>query len=406
MPVFDYKALNSRGEQAGGIIDADSAAVARDRLRKRGLFPIEVKEGKEKDDLRADIRTTRLFHRIKSGEVAIFTRQLATLLDSGLPLVQSLTALIDQLEKSSLKRVVINVRDAVNSGVGFADALKRYPRAFPPIYTNMIQAGEAAGALEVVMERLADLSEKNVKMRNHIRSVLMYPILVAGIGLGVIIFLLVKVVPTITSIFSETRQALPAPTVILLTVSDFMRNYWWVLLPAAVGIYLIYFSWSRGKSGRSTVDRIKLRIPLFGTLIRKVAVVRFSRTLSTLLSSGAPLIQSLGIVENVVNNVIIAGSIEEAREAIKGGKSIAEPFRKNRVFPPIVVHMIAVGETSGSLEKMLMKVAQAYEDEVETTVSALTSLLEPLMIVIMGAVVGYIVLSILLPIFQMSQAIG
>ena len=406
MPVFDYKALNSRGEQASGIIDADSAADARNRLRKRGLFPTEVTDSGEGEDVRSDFRTARFFHRIKTAEVAIFTRQLATLLDSGLPLVRALTALIDQLEKSSLKRVVIKVRDAVNSGISFADALKRYPRAFPPIYTNMVQAGEAAGALEVVMERLADLSEKNVKMRNHIRSVLMYPILVACIGFGVIVFLLVKVVPTITSIFSETRQALPLPTVILLNVSDFMRSYWWALLPALAGVYLIYYSWSRGKRGKAAVDRIKLRLPLLGTLIRKVAVVRFSRTLSTLLSSGAPLIQSLGIVENVVNNVVIARAIEEAREAIKGGKSIAEPFRKNRVFPPIVVHMIAVGETSGSLEQMLMKVSQAYEDEVETTVSAMTSLLEPIMIVIMGVVVGYIVLSILLPIFQMSQAIG
>ncbi len=406
MAVFDYKALNTRGEQVSGIIDADSTADARAKLRHQGVFPTEVTESDEKVDLRSDQAISRLLHRVKAGDVAIFTRQTATLLSSGLQLVQTLNALIDQLEKSPLKRVIIKVRDDVNAGVTFAAALRRFPRIFPPLYTNMIQAGEAAGALEIVLERLADLTEKNVKMRNHIRSVMVYPILVACIGVGVIIFLLVKVVPTITSIFSETQQALPLPTVVLLDISDFMRGYWWALVFIAGGLYFIFTFWKKGPRGRSFIDRLKLRLPLFGPLIRKIAVVRFTRTLATLLSSGAPLIESLGIVRNIVNNTSIAGSIDKAIESIRAGQSIAGPFRKSRVFPPIVVHMISVGETSGALEPMLEKIAQSYEDEVETTVGAMTSLLEPIMIVVMGVVVGYIVLSILLPIFQMSQAIG
>ncbi|MFH1037075.1 MAG: type II secretion system inner membrane protein GspF [PVC group bacterium] len=406
MAVFDYKALNTHGEQVSGIIDADSPADARAKLRRQGVFPTEVSESDAKVDLRSDQALTRLLHRVKAGDVAIFTRQTATLLSSGLQLVQSLNALIDQLEKSPLKRVIIKVRDDVNAGMTFGDALRGFPRVFPPLYTNMIQAGEAAGALDVVLERLADLTEKNVKMRNHIRSVMVYPILVACIGVAVIIFLLVNVVPTITSIFAETQQALPLPTVFLLSVSDFMRGYWWALILIAAGLYLIFAFWKKGSRGRSFIDRLKLRLPLFGPLIRKIAVVRFTRTLATLLSSGAPLIESLSIVRNIVNNTSIAGSIDNAIESIRAGQSIAGPFRKSRVFPPIVVHMISVGETSGALEPMLEKIAGSYEDEVETTVSALTSLLEPIMIVIMGVVVGYIVLSILLPIFQMSQVIA
>ncbi len=406
MPVFDYKALNGKGEQASGIIDADSAAAARSKLRRQGLFPTEVTESEEKIDLRSDQAISRLFRRVKAGEVAVFTRQTATLLASGLQLVQSLNALIDQLEKSPLKRVIIKVRDQVNAGHSFAESLKGFPRIFPPLYTNMIEAGEAAGALDVVLERLADLTEKNVKMRNHIRSVMVYPLLVGFIGVAVIVFLLVNVVPTITSIFAETQQALPLPTVILLSVSDFVRGYWWALILIAAGLYLLFNFWKNGRRGRMVIDRLKLRLPLLGPLVRKIAVVRFSRTLATLVSSGAPLIESLRIVGSIVNNTVIASAIGDAIEAIRAGQSIAGPFRKSRIFPPIVVHMIAIGEASGSLEPMLEKIAQSYEDEVDTTVSALTSLLEPIMIVIMGVVVGYIVLSIMLPIFQMSQVMA
>ena len=403
MPVFDYKALNGRGEQVTGIIDADSSADARAKLRRQGIFPTEVRESGEKVDLRSDLALSRLLHRVKTRDVAVFTRQMATLLSSGLQLVQSLNALIDQLEKSPLKRVIIKVRDDVNAGKNFAESLRRFPRVFSPLYTNMIQAGEAAGALDVVLERLADLTEKNVKMRNHIRSVMVYPIMVAFISVGVIIFLLVNVVPTITNIFTETQQALPLPTIILLNISDFVRGYWWAIILIAGGIYFLFTFWKKGPRGRFFLDRLKLRLPLFGPLIRKIAVVRFSRTLATLLSSGAPLIESLGIVKNIVNNTSIAQAIGKAIEAIRAGQSVAVPFRKSRVFPPIVVHMIAVGEASGALEAMLEKIAQSYEDEVETSVSAMTSLLEPIMIVTMGLVVGYIVLSILLPIFQMAQ---
>ena len=405
MAVFEYKALNSKGDQLTGIIDADTPADARSKLRKQGIFPIEVVESEEKIKLKSELTFTRLFSRVKAADVAIFTRQLATLVNAGLPLVNALTALIEQLEKSPLKRVVIKVRDQVNAGSSFADALSFYPKVFSPLYVNMIKAGESAGALEIVLGRLADLAEKNLKLRNRIRSIMVYPILVAFLSVAVVMFLLVKVVPTIITIFTESRQALPLPTIILINISAFLRGYWWGILLILVGLYLLYSFWKKGRRGRYLIDRLKLNFPLFGILVRKMAIVRFSRTLSILLSSGVPLLKSLGIVRNIVDNVAIGGSIEEAQVAIRGGKSIADPFRKSGLFPPMVIHMIMVGETSGSLEDMLIKVAQAYEDEVETTVSALTSVLEPVMILVMGLVVGFIVISILLPIFQMSQVI-
>jgi len=406
MAVFEYKALNSKGAQVSGIIDADSPADARAKLRRQGVFPTEVVESEEKISLQSEVTVSRLFRRVKTSDVSIFSRQLATLLNAGLPLVSALTALIDQLEGNPLKKVVIKVRDQVNAGSSFAEALASHPRVFPPLYSNMVKAGEAAGALEVVMERLADLQEKNLKMVNRIKSIMIYPILVVTLGAAVIVFLLVKVVPTIIEIFADSKVALPLPTTILINVSNYLRVYWmiWLLL---IGLIAFAFGlWKRGASGRYFVDRMKLKLPIIGPVFQKLAIVRFSRTLSTLLNSGTPLMKAFDIVKSIVNNLFISAAIEEAKEMVKAGKSIAEPFRRSRIFPPIVVHMIAVGESSGTLEKMLSKVADSYESEVEATVGALTSVLEPLMIVVMGLVIGFIVISILLPIFQMSQIIA
>ncbi len=406
MAVFEYKALNAKGEDVRGIIDADTPADARAKLRKQGIFPTDVKESMEKVDLRSDVPVSRILRRVKPSDVAIFTRQLSTLLSAGLPLVRALTALIDQLEKSPLKRVVIKVRDQVNAGSSLAAALSQFPKVFTPLFSNMIQAGETAGALDVVLERLADLTEKSVKMRNKIRAIMVYPVVLAVIGAGVVVFLLLKVVPTIISIFSETAQSLPLPTQILLRASAFFRDFWWGILLALAGILILFNLWRRSARGAYLFDSLKLRMPLVGILVRKVAVVRFSRTLATLLASGTPLLKSLEIVKNIVANLPLAAAIDQARESVKAGRPLAEPFAKAKIFPPIVVHMIAVGETSGSLEAMLYKVASSYEDEVETTVSALTSVLEPIMILFLAFVVGFVVISILLPIFQMSQIIS
>ncbi len=406
MAVFEYKALNAKGAPVGGIIDADSPADARNKLRQQGVFPTEVVESEEKIGLQSEVTASRLFRRVRPADVAVFSRQLATLLNAGLPLVPALTALIDQLEKSPMKKVVIKVRDQVNAGVSFAEALASSPRVFPPLYSNMVGAGEAAGALEVVMERLADLMEKNIKMTNRIKSIMIYPALVITLGVAVIVFLMVQVVPSIIEIFADSEAALPTPTTILIGVSGYLRSYWLVWLVALGLLFFAFRLWSRRPSGRYFVDRTKLKVPVLGSVFRKLAIVRFSRTLSTLLSSGTSLIRAFDIVKSIVNNLFVAEAIEEAKEMVKAGKSIAEPFRRSRIFPPIVVHMIAVGESSGALEQMLGKVADSYENEVETTVGALISVLEPLMIVVMGLVVGFIVISILLPIFQMSQLIG
>jgi len=405
MAVFEYKALSAKGTELAGIIDADTPADARNKLRKRGVFPTDVVESEEKIGLQSEVTVSRLLRRVKTSDVAIFTRQLATLITAGLPLISALTALIEQLEKSPLKKVVIKVRDQINAGSTFADALAQHPRVFSPLYINMVKAGESAGALEVVLERLADLAEKSLKLRNRVRSIMVYPALVVVIGVLVVMFLLVKVVPSIIDIFAESRQALPLPTVVLINTSSFLRNYWWGIVLVLIGLYLLFAFWKKGTRGRHIVDSLKLHLPIFGNLIRKMSIVRFSQTLAILLSSGVPLLKSLDIVRKIVNNLVIGDAIEDAKVAIRAGKSVAEPFRKSRIFPPMVIHMITVGETSASLEDMLFKVAQAYEDEVETAVGVLTSVLEPLMILVMGGVVGFIVVSILLPIFQMSQLI-
>lgn len=403
MAVFEYKALNGKGSQVTGIIDADSPADARTKLRRQTLYPTEIVRSEEKIGLQSEVNVSRILGRIKTSDVSVFTRQLATLVGAGMPLVPSLSALIEQFEGNPLKRVVIQIRDQVNAGSTFADALAEHPRIFSALYVNMVKAGETAGALEMVLGRLADLAEKNLKLRSTVRGAMLYPVVVSLVGVCVVVFLLIKVVPTINDLFEDTEKALPLPTRILINSSTLIQEYWWLILLALGGVYLLYRVWSRGKRARYLVDCWKLKLPIFGPIFRKLTIVRFSRTLGILLSSGTPLLPSFDIVKNIVANQAVGEAIEQAKDAVRAGKSIAEPFRQSRVFPPIVVHMLSVGESSAALEDMLFKMAQAYEDEVEASVSVLTTVLEPIMILFMGVVVGFIIISILLPILQMSD---
>jgi len=403
MAVFEYKALTRRGATETGIIDADTPADARGKLRRQHLFPTEIKLSEEKMSIQSDVNVSRMLGRVRVGDVSLFTRQLSTLLAAGMPLVPSLTALIEQFEGNPLKRIIIKVRDQVNAGSTFADALTLHPKIFSPLYTNMIRAGETAGALESVLARLADLSERNVRLRSKVRGALMYPVVVMLVAALVVVFLLIKVVPTIIFLFEDSEKALPLPTVFLINLSNLIRTYWWAVILALAGLYGLFRAWLKGKRGRYLFDRWKLNVPIFGPLIRKMTVVRFARTLGIMISSGTPLLPSFDIVKEVVNNRAVSEAIEEAKEAVRAGRSIADPFRRSKVFPPIVVHMISVGESSASLEDMLFKMAQAYEEEVESAVGVLSTLLEPIMLLLMGVVVAFIVISILLPIIEMSD---
>jgi len=408
MPVYAYKGLSPEGRAVSGIIDADNPKGARVKLRGSGIFPTDLTEAERKKPQTAgegQFNLSFFVERITPQELALLTRQLATLVGAGLPLVDCLSALIEQVETARIKRALSQIREQVTEGTSLADALKAHPRMFTDLYVNMVRAGEASGALDVVLQRLADYTESYAALRDKVRSALTYPTLMALVGSGIMFFLLAYVVPKITKIFSENQASLPIMTRILLGVSGFLQDYWWLFLGGIVLVVISIRVSTRTPAGRLRFDRYVLSIPYVGKLLKKVALARFARTLSTLLTSGINLLHSLDIVKNVVNNSVLSGAIDEARSSIREGQSIAPPLKKSGLFPSMLIHMIAVGEKSGELEQMLAKAADAYDNEVSSSVTALTSILEPMMILFGGAVVLFIVLAILLPIFELNQLV-
>jgi len=410
MPVYAYKGLSEQGRAVSGIIDADNPKGARLKLRKSGVFPTDLTEEERKRPATAEtaeggLNFGRYFERISPDELALLTRQLATLVGAGLPLVDCLSALIEQVETARTKRILSQIREQVTEGVALADALKAHPRIFTDLYVNMVRAGEASGALDLVLVRLADYTEKYAALRDKVRSSLTYPTFMAVFGSIILFVLLSYVVPKITKMFSEQGGTLPMMTIILLSISGFMQQYWWLIAGTIIAIIISIRLSIRTPAGRLRFDRYVLAMPYFGKLVKKVALARFARTLSTLLTSSIPLLHSLDIVKNVVSNSVLSAAIDEARSSIREGQSIAPPLKKSGLFPAMLVHMIAVGEKSGELEQMLSRAADAYDREVESSVTALTSMLEPMMIVFGGAVVLFIVLAILLPIFDMQNLV-
>jgi general secretion pathway protein F len=405
VPVYEYRALNTSGRTVKGIVDADSSRAARLKLRRNGIFPTELHEEAEAQGDKREFDVLRFLRRVKLQEVAITVRQLSTLLSAGLPLVESLTAIIEQVPNPALKKIVTQVRERVNEGSSLADAFAQHPRIFSSLFVNMTRAGERSGALEIVLERLADFTENQVAFRHKISAAMVYPILMTFVGIGVLGFLLGYVIPTVTQIFEDLKQTLPLPTLILMMASDALRRFWWVGVVVLALMLLGIDRYSRTEAGRLVLDRVKIKAPIFGPLALKVAIARFTRTLAILLRSGVPVLTSMDIVKNVVSNRVLEHVIEEARDNIREGQDIAPPLRRSQLFPPMATHMIAVGEKSGKLEDMLMRVADTFETDVETTVQGLTALIEPLMILLMGSVIGFIALSILLPIFQINQIV-
>lgn len=406
MPVYSYVGLSPQGKNVSGIIDADSPRTARVKLRRSGVFPTSVTESSiEANAPRVSRSLGRLFERVSPQELAVMTRQLSTLVSAGLPLVDCLSALIDQVDSERLRSMLTQTRERVNEGSSLADALAEHPKVFTDLYFNMVRAGEASGALDVVLLRLADYTESSARLRSKLRSALTYPTIMLLLGSTILFFLLSYVVPKITRIFTESKHVLPLPTRVLMAVSGALATWWPLLVLIAAAAAFGLRTYVRTPSGRYRYDRWRLRVPVFGKLQQKIAVARFSRTLSTLLQSGIGLLPALDIVKNIVDNQVLFDATEAARDAIREGQSIAPPLKKSGIFPPLMIHMIAVGERSGRLEEMLFKTAETYESEVDSTIAALTTLLEPAMIVFMGGLVTFIVLSILLPIFQMSQLV-
>jgi general secretion pathway protein F len=401
MPVFEYTALTPEGRTVSGVIDADSPKDARQKLKRSGVFPVDVAG----TTARPAAGRPLWGERVAATEIAVLTRQLATLLAAGLPLVDSLTALGEQVERTAVKRVVASVRERIREGGSFAEALAAHPTVFSSLYVNMVRVGEASGTLDRVLQSLAEFLERQARVRNAVVGALTYPVLMLAVSLAILVFLVAFVVPKVTAVFADLQQALPWPTRILIFASDTVRAGWWVFAIAAVagGVWLSRYA--RTEHGRRRLDALALRVPIVGRLTRLIALSRFSSTLSTLLAGGVALLTALEIVRHVVHNEIIAAAIDAARERIRQGQSIAEPLRASGVFPPLVTHMIAVGELSGELEGMLKKVSEAYDHEVETTLGSITALLSPVMILVMGGVILFIVLAILLPIFEMSQIV-
>jgi len=413
MPVYAYKGLNEKGRNVGGIIDADSPKTARIKLRRSGIFPTDLSETRERAGAAATAATgsrfsfdlSSLFERITPQDLALMTRQLATLVGAGLPLVECLGALTEQVDGPRQKKILSQVRERVVEGGTLADAMKAHPAVFNDLYVNMVRAGEASGALDLVLIRLAEYTERAAALRAKVRSALTYPAFMGVASMAILFFLLSYVVPKVTRIFEETHAQLPTMTIILLAISGFLSNYWYVIIFVVLAVVLGIRMSTRTPSGRLRFDRLTLRIPYFGKVLKKVALARFSRTLSTLLLGGIPLLQALDIVKHVVSNMVLANAIEDGRNSIREGHSVADPLKKSGLFPPLLVHMIAVGEKSGELESMLARAADAYDGEVEASVSALSSIMEPMLVIFMGGVVLFIVMAILLPIFELNQLV-
>ncbi len=419
MPVFEYKALNAAGKNVDGLKEADSPKTLRAVLRKEGIFLTDVvgqAEGSLKSNVKGKAGATSLGNTeinlrklgggsVDTDDIAVMTRQLATLLKAGVSLVEALSAMVDQVEKEKLKRILSDVKQRVNEGSSLGDALQHHVKVFGPLFVNMIRAGESSGALDAVLLRLAEFTEGQARLKQKIVGTMIYPAIMFVIGGGVLIMLMTVVVPKVTKIFDDMKVNLPWTTKLLIWASNFLQNYWFIVVPGFIGGAILLYRWTGSESGKPVWDRIVLKIPVFGPLVRQLSVARFSRTLATLLKSGVPLLNALDIVKNVITNSTMSAVIDTARDAIREGESIAAPLKKSGEFPPLVYHMVGIGERSGQLEDMLLNVADSYESSVNVRIGALTALLEPMMIVLMGAVIAFVAFSILMPILQMNSMV-
>ena len=417
MAIYEYKAIAKSGKATKGVIDADTAVVARRKLRDQDLFPTAIQEATGERRMRAlptsDTATAKdpslkgiHLGRVSVRDVALMTRQFAVLLQAGMPLVESLGAMIEQTPRPRLKQAIYDVRDRVKAGSTLADSLSRHPRVFSQLYCNMVGAGEASGTLEPVLLRLADIEEHQARLRARVLSTLAYPVFVGLFALGLIVFLMMVIVPKLTQIFTRQGQDLPAITEVMIGTSSFIGHWWWLIVLSILGVLALWRLWVGTTKGRLLWDRIRLKIPLYGTLQLKLASARFARTLGTMLESGLTMMRALDVVKTVIGNTVIEQSMADVKAGVRRGKDLARPLKETGHFPPMLIHMVDLGQRSGKIESMLLKVADTYDDDVELAVEALVGLLEPIIIVVMGLFVGFLVLSILLPILTMSKNIG
>jgi type IV pilus assembly protein PilC len=402
MSVFAY-----RGRTASGIItgevEADDRMTVVAQLRAKGVVATAVRERSPRSGALGSWRTRH--RKAKDKHLAIYTRQFSTMIDAGLPIVQCLTILSEQSESKVLRSVTNGIARDVEGGSTLADAYRKHPRTFQDLYVNMIQAGEAAGILDIVLQRLATYIEKAASLKRKVKSAMVYPSTIISVAVLVIIFMMTFVIPTFATMFAQLGADLPLPTAIVLAMSEFTRRYILLIVAALVGFVFGVRAFYRTDRGSQIIDRLMLKIPVVGTLVQKVAVARFTRTLGTLVAAGVPILEGLRITARSAGNRVVEASVMQAREAVTAGRPLSEPLRTAPVFPPMVTHMISVGESTGSLDQMLSKIADFYDDEVDSAVSALMSLLEPVMIVILGVIIGGLVVALYLPIFKIVTLI-
>lgn len=416
MATFSYKALDKGGKEIRGTIEATGEEAVVERLRSMGYYVTHVNQSKAgvgQVDL-ADLPIFRWIGKVVTRgtvglkHMAAFSRQLATLIGAGLPLLRSLQILAEQVESKNLKEAIEDITKSVEDGATLSEALAKHPRIFDRLYVNMIKAGEIGGALEQVLERLAMFQEKSAELRSKVKGALIYPIAVIGIAVAVIAVIMVFVVPQFEKMFTELSggdEGLPLPTQILINISNNLVVYWYVPILVVIGLMALYTAINSTSFGKYNIDRIKLRLPIFGAIIQKGSIARFARTFGTLLDTGVPILQTLVIVRDTSGNEVVARAVVEIHASIRDGDTVSEPMKKFPLFPSLVVHMIAVGEETGALDKMLLKVAESYEREVDDAVEGLAKLIEPLIIVVLGVVIGGIVVALYLPIFEIVNKI-
>jgi type IV pilus assembly protein PilC len=404
MAAFVWEGKTKDGAFRNGVMEAKTAEEVMQKLRNQAITPSKVKKKA------VEIHLPRLpgMGRVSLKDLVVFTRQFSTMIDAGLPLVQCLEILGTQSDNRALKDILVGVKETVEGGSTFAEALKKYPKVFDELYVNLVAAGEVGGILDTILNRLAVYIEKNMKLRKKIKGAMVYPICIVIVGIVVMLVLLYYVIPVFEKMFADfgSKQALPGMTQSLIDFSRWMRDYWYIVLAVIIGVPTGAYFFKKWPKGRHMWDNMKLRLPIFGSLFRKVAVARFSRTLGTMVSSGVPILDALDIVAKSAGNRVVEDGIYYTREKISEGKTMAEPLAECGVFPGMVIQMIAVGESTGALDQMLGKIADFYDEEVDVAVDALTSLMEPLMIVLLGGMVGYFMIAMYMPIFNLASVVG
>jgi len=403
--LFDYTGFNQQGKTTKGSLEASSKRLALDSLRQQGIFASSIEEQQTGETTKRNWYRARRSS-LPINDLATTTRLLATLLQAGVPLDAALLSVVEQLEKPSQIRLFNQVREEVRQGNSLQQAMEQQGRSFPDLYQQMVKVGENSGSLDMVLLRLADFLEDQARIKSKLVAALAYPALMSIVGSAVMLFLVSYVVPKITRMLVDLGQALPLPTRLLISFSDILASYGWLMALALVGLVLMFQRYRRTAPGRLRTDRWLLQLPFVGRIQREIATARFSRTLGTLLHSGTPLLNALTISNELLNNQVMHQTIEKTTNAVREGASLAEPIKRSKVFPPLLAQMVAIGERSGNLEEMLMKVADTHDRQVEIALAGVLSLLEPLMIITMGGIIGFIVLAVLLPIFQASQGLG